>query len=44
MTLDVGPEADSQQKTSLYEMAAREKILNVTEKFSLWTTDSQNMT
>jgi len=35
MTLDAGPEADSQQKTSLYEMAAREKILNVTEKFFL---------
>lgn len=31
VTPDVGPEADSQQKTSLYEMAAREKILNVTK-------------
>lgn len=28
---DVGPEADSQQKTSLYETAAREEILNVTK-------------
>lgn len=31
MTPDVGPEADSQQKTSLYEMAVREEILNVTK-------------
>lgn len=31
VTPDVGPEADSQQKTSLYEMAVKEKILNVTK-------------
>lgn len=31
VTPDAGPEADSQQKTSLYETAAREEILNVTK-------------